>query len=144
MTKLPIVINYIYKIAHIYFQTLASSLIKPSPFLSLSLSLSLPLQINFCLSFSLDQVLANEDEDEDFIGGGSVDGYEDDIVISDFPCGLKPKTIGLVDLEPNAPIVLGFRTWDLKNLGFEDRKGYSIEGFILGLISCGVFLLENS
>ena len=40
MTKLPIVINYIYKIAHIYFQTLASSLIKPSPFLSLSLSLS--------------------------------------------------------------------------------------------------------
>ena len=142
MTKLPIVINYIYKIAHIYFQTLASSLIKPSPFLSLSLSL--PLQINFCLSFSLDQVLANEDEDEDFIGGGSVDGYEDDIVISDFPCGLKPKTIGLVDLEPNAPIVLGFRTWDLKKLGFEERKGYSIEGFILGLILCGVFLLENS
>ena len=142
MTKLPIVINYIYKIAHIYFQTLASSLIKPSPFLSLSLSL--PLQNNFCLSFSLDQVLANEDEDEDFIGGGSVDGYEDDIVISDFPCGLKPKTIGLVDLEPNAPIVLGFRTWDLKKLGFEERKGYSIEGFILGLILCGVFLLENS
>ena len=92
----------------------------------------------------MDQVLADEDEDEDFIGGGSVDGYEDDIVISDFPCGLKPKTIGLVDLEPNAPIVLGFRTWDLKKLGFEERKGYFIEGFILGLISCGVFLLENS
>ena len=140
MTKLPIVINYIYKIAHIYFQTLASSLIKPSPPFSLSLS----LQINFCLSLSLDQVLADEDEDKDFIGGGSVDGYEDDIVISDFPWGLKPKTIGLVDLEPNAPIVLGFRTWDLKKLGFEERKGYSIEGFILGLISCGVFLLENS
>ena len=138
MTKLPIVINYIYKIAHIYFQTLASSLIKPSPSLSLS-----PFKSIF-VSLSLDQVLADEDEDEDFIGGGNVDGYEDDIVISDFPCGLKPKTTGLVDLEPNTPIVLGFRAWDLKKLGFEERKSYSIEGFILGLISCGVFLLENS
>ncbi|KAK7830537.1 hypothetical protein CFP56_028079 [Quercus suber] len=39
-------------------------------------------------------VLADEDEDGDFTGGGSIDEDKDYIVISDFPWGLKPKSVG--------------------------------------------------
>ena len=45
--------------------------------------------------------------------------------------------------EPNAPIALGLMMWDLRKLGFGEREARSIEGFILYLISCVVFLLEN-
>ena len=91
----------------------------------------------------MDQVLTDEDEDGDFSRVGSIDDDEDYIVISDFPWGLKLKSVGLIVPAPNALIFLGLMTWDLKKLGFEEREACSIEGSILGLISCGVFLLEN-